>query len=61
MRKRSLLVSGLGRVQMQRLLLCRPPRSAAQVTEIAALAGVSSSALASALRDHHLLAGPGQD
>lgn len=52
---------GLGRLRMQRLLLCRPPRAMAQVTEIAALVGVSSSALARALRDHRLLPGSRRD
>lgn len=43
----------LGRPRMQRLLLRRPPRRPAA---IAALIGVSSSALASALRNRGLLA-----
>ena len=42
---------GLDRLRMQRLLLCRPPRSNAEVAQIAGFVGVSPAALAAALRD----------
>jgi hypothetical protein len=50
---------GLGRLWMQRLLLCRPPQTAAEVAQIAGLIGVSAGALASALEDHGAARPPG--
>jgi hypothetical protein len=42
---------GLDRLQMQRLLLCRPPRSAAEAAQIAGFVGAPPAALAEALRE----------
>jgi hypothetical protein len=42
---------GLDRLRMQRLLLCRPPRSDAELAQIAGFAGVTPAALAEAFRE----------
>jgi hypothetical protein len=48
---------GLGRPRMQRLLLCRPPRTGAEIAQIAALVAVSPAELAAGLRDCGICAG----